>query len=48
MYNVADSAVMFPAWNALWEGALAVHNRDLVLIAERGGDSIRWQIAPRS
>jgi hypothetical protein len=48
MYGVTAGAAMFPAWNALWEGALAVHNRDLSLAAERRGDAIIWRIHPRN
>jgi hypothetical protein len=44
MYNVSDADAMFPAWNALWEGALAVHNRDLKLVTERQRDAIVWRI----
>ncbi|HEY4941024.1 MAG TPA: hypothetical protein VII56_06320 [Rhizomicrobium sp.] len=44
MDNIAEGDAMFPAWNALWEGALAVHNRDLKLVTERGGDGIVWCI----
>jgi hypothetical protein len=47
MYGVTAGEKMFPAWNALWEGALAVHNRDLSLTTERGVDSITWRICPR-
>lgn len=36
----------FPAWNALWEGALAAHNRELALKTERIGTEIRWRILP--
>ena len=44
MRDVAGADAMFPAWNALWEGALAVHNRDLKLIAEHDGGKIVWHI----
>jgi hypothetical protein len=47
MYNVTDGAALFAAWNALWEGALAVHNRHLHLATERRGETIVWRIAPR-
>lgn len=33
----------FSAWNGLWEGALAVHNRHLSLVVESGGPW-RWRI----
>ncbi|MEJ0027892.1 MAG: hypothetical protein WDN01_17850 [Rhizomicrobium sp.] len=44
MDGVAAGTVMFPAWNALWEGALAVHNRRLGLTAARRGEDIAWRI----
>jgi hypothetical protein len=44
MYNVSEADAMFGAWNALWEGALAVHNRDLELVTERQGGTIVWRI----
>jgi hypothetical protein len=34
----------FAAWNVLWEGMLAVHNRDLTLITKRDSDGIIWQV----
>lgn len=34
----------FEAWNRLWEGALAVHNRRLALAATWTGDGIEWKI----
>jgi hypothetical protein len=41
----------FDAWNALWEGALSVHDRGLVLGVTRrvdGGDpGIEWRVTPR-
>ncbi len=41
----------FEAWNGLWQGALAVHNRHLTLEAvarrDRGDDFWRWRIADR-
>jgi hypothetical protein len=48
MAGIASGAAMFPAWNALWEGMLAVHNRGLVLSAERSEGGVRWTIAPRN
>ncbi|HTP78457.1 MAG TPA: hypothetical protein VMJ73_15945 [Rhizomicrobium sp.] len=48
MYGITQADVMFPAWNALWEGGLAVHNRDLALSVERRDDVIRWRIAPHT
>jgi len=38
-----DSAA-FRAWNELWEGALAVHNRRLRLVTMRDGPGIVWRI----
>jgi hypothetical protein len=35
----------FRAWNALWEGALAVHNRDLALTARCDDAGISWRIS---
>ena len=39
-----DEASAFCAWNALWEGALAAHNRDLTLHTQRSGDAIVWHV----
>lgn len=44
LYNVTQAEVLFSAWNALWEGMAAVHNRGLKLDAERRGDGIAWRI----
>jgi hypothetical protein len=44
MHGIDTSDAMFGAWNALWEGALAVHNRDLTLVTERRGGDIAWRI----
>jgi hypothetical protein len=41
---LADPALAFRAWNALWEGALAAHDRDRALITERDGDTVTWRI----
>jgi hypothetical protein len=35
----------FRAWNALFEGAVAGHDRRLALTAERDGEAIVWRIA---
>jgi hypothetical protein len=48
MDGVAGGEIMFSAWNALWQGALAVHNRDLTLSTQRRDGTIRWHIAPSS
>jgi len=42
--SLADDASAFRSWNALWEGALAAHNRDLRLKTERDGDVIIWEV----
>ncbi len=34
----------FAAWNALWQGALAVHNRTLTLASELSGGDIVWEV----
>src|SRR5205823_13364281 len=34
----------FHAWNALWEGMLAVHNRGLKLTVERDGETLIWRV----
>jgi hypothetical protein len=42
---------VFESWNALWEGALSVHNRRLVLMVtkrlDRGDDAFEWRVQPR-
>jgi len=43
-----ESDAPFRAWNALWEGALAAHNRQLVLQTSREGGTIMWKITPRN
>ncbi|MBS0279152.1 MAG: hypothetical protein JSR81_16130 [Proteobacteria bacterium] len=43
--TLAEPDAAFRAWNALWDGALAAHNRDLRLKTERSGQTIRWHIA---
>jgi hypothetical protein len=44
----APSTAVFDAWNALWEGALSVHNRRLVLDVrqrlDRGDPCLEWRI----
>jgi hypothetical protein len=45
MDGLAPDASAFEAWNALWEGALAVHNRRLKLAATRTADGIVWRVA---
>jgi len=44
-------AAVFDAWNALWEGAVSVHNRRLVLTMTRrldwGDPCFEWRIRER-
>jgi hypothetical protein len=40
----ADPQRAFASWNALWEGALAAHDRTRTLFTERSGDAIVWRI----
>ena len=42
--TLADADRAFEAWNVLWEGALAAHDRDRTLLTKRAGDSIIWRI----
>jgi hypothetical protein len=42
---LSDPESAFRSWNALWEGALAAHNRHLTLQTERSGDAITWRLA---
>ncbi|HVU19719.1 MAG TPA: hypothetical protein VHE09_03245 [Rhizomicrobium sp.] len=42
--TLSDPRSAFRAWNALWEGALAAHDRDRALIAERDGKNISWRV----
>ncbi|MEI9885535.1 MAG: hypothetical protein WDN08_03395 [Rhizomicrobium sp.] len=43
--GVPQAGILFDAWNALWEGMAAVHNRDLTLRTERRGGGIAWRVA---
>lgn len=45
MDGLEPTAAGFVAWNRLFEGALAVHNRRLDLTAKRTGEGIVWRIA---
>lgn len=45
---LADTELAFRSWNALWEGALAAHNRDLALHTERCGETTTWRITSRA
>ena len=40
-----DPALAFAAWNALWEGALAAHDRTRRLVTAHDGERIAWHIA---
>ncbi len=42
--TLTDADLAFQAWNALWEGALAAHDRDRTLLTERSNGSIAWRI----
>lgn len=48
----AQPASVFDSWNQLWQGALAVHNRALVLEVQQrqdyGDDCFEWRIRKRS
>jgi hypothetical protein len=47
----APHPALFDIWNALWEGALAVHNRRLALVVRRrrdfGDDAFEWWVRTR-
>ncbi|MBI1213791.1 MAG: hypothetical protein GC190_20210 [Alphaproteobacteria bacterium] len=45
--GIETPTVAFSAWNELWVGALAVHNRRLELVGTRDADGIRWRIKPK-
>jgi len=52
MQGVASPpAAVFESWNALWQGALSVHNRRLVLDVRRrldqGDPCFEWRVRPR-
>jgi hypothetical protein len=44
MDGLEPGAAGFEAWNALWEGALSVHNRRLRLVSERDAGGLAWTI----
>jgi len=48
---VSPPAAVFDSWNALWHGALSVHNRRLVLEVRRrfdqGDPCFEWRVCPR-
>jgi hypothetical protein len=41
---LADPDSAFRAWNALWEGALAAHDRELTLRTERSEGTAIWRV----
>jgi hypothetical protein len=41
---LADPAAAFRAWNMLWEGALAAHDRDRTLVTQHDGNRIIWRV----
>jgi hypothetical protein len=43
--GLSPTVGMFTAWNALWTGALAVHNRRLTLTSRFDDDGIVWTVA---
>jgi hypothetical protein len=45
MDGIQNDHVAFVAWNRLWEGALAVHNRRLALVTRCGDFGIEWRIS---
>ncbi len=49
--SLIDPSAAFTAWNELWAGACAAHDRflrlDSTYLQNATGDSIRWEIAPR-
>ena len=52
MQGVASpSPAVFDSWNALWQGALSVHNRRLSLEGRRrldqGDPCFEWRVRPR-
>lgn len=44
MDGIDPHQAAFEAWNRLWEGALAVHNRNLKLVATRSDEGILWKV----
>lgn len=42
--TLADDDAAFAAWNGLWEGALAAHDRHLKLHTSRKGENIHWRV----
>lgn len=45
MEGLSPDPAVFEAWNQLFEGALAVHNRRLTLTARHDRDGVTWRIA---
>ena len=48
MAGIEQAELMFSSWNALWQGALAVHNRSLVLHTDLCGKTVSWRIVGQS
>jgi hypothetical protein len=44
---VSPAPAVFDSWNALWQGALSVHNRRLALEASRQVDGFTWRVVQR-
>lgn len=44
MDEIDPHPAAFEAWNRLWEGALAVHNRNLKLVTMRSDEGILWKV----
>ena len=48
----APHPALFDIWNALWEGALAVHNRRLALVVRRrldcGDEAFEWRVRAKA
>ena len=42
--SLANRRAAFDAWNEIWEGALAAHNRNLALHTHFDGETIVWRI----
>ena len=42
--TLPEPALAFRAWNAIWEGALAAHDRERTLKCEIHEETITWRI----
>jgi hypothetical protein len=51
MRGAVPGEAVFDAWSAIWEGALAVHNRrlELVVASRALGETpaVEWRVRPR-